>query len=175
MSKVLNKIKKTGQKVYGTRDTPIRTGLNVLLDASTGFSKLRGNAAKQAIAAAKRAAKAAAAAAAAERAAKRAAKEEAITIVPPGIEAGAKAHANKFMSGDVSPLPYEIPRRRSTRAVGGSSPSQNLREVVSVEELAKGGMAKKTSKKKTSKKKTSVQKKPRGVGAATCGYGRALR
>ena len=41
---------------------------------------------------------------------------------------------------------------------------------------AKGGMInKKPSAKKTSKKKTSVQKKPRGVGAATRGYGRALR
>ena len=44
-----------------------------------------------------------------------------------------------------------------------------------LEKKAKGGMAKKASAKKTSAKKTATRRKPRGVGVAKRGYGRAMR
>ena len=54
VKKLLKEMQETGQQVYGTRRTPIRTGLRVAIDAATGGKELKTNLALRAAQAAKR-------------------------------------------------------------------------------------------------------------------------
>ena len=206
VKKLLKEMQETGQQVYGTRRTPIRTGLRVAIDAATGGKELKTNLALRAAQAAKR------------KAAKLAAKREANKALKKAKEFDlsdlkAQAEANKYekelrdqiYKGENQELLYILnqqleqtekdaqktpktpatpatPAGRSKLSKGGPRTAKacaaaergalagrRRKGKVTVEEVqkrAKGGMV---------KKKTSARKKPRGVGAATRGYGRALR
>ena len=195
VKKLLKEIQESGQQVYGTRRTPIRTGLRVAIDAATGGKELKTNLALKAAQAAKKRA--------ADLAAKRKNKDkppsadtrrmleestedkinraneegvqESKTLpkTPKTPKAGKKAKPTK--AGQKAKTPKASgPRMGSTAKAGaaaerGALAGRRRKGKVTVEEVqkrAKGGMV---------KKKTSARKKPKGVGAATRGYGRALR
>ena len=198
VKKLLKEIQESGQQVYGTKDRPFRTAGNVLVDAALGGRKLKTNLALKAAQAAKK--KAADLAAkrknkdkppsadtrrmleeSTEDKINRANEEgvqESKTLpktpkTPKTPKAGKKAKPTK--AGQKAKTPKASgPRMGSTAKAGaaaeiGALAGRRRKGKVTVEEVqkrAKGGMV---------KKKTSARKRPRGVGAATRGYGRALR
>ncbi len=229
VKKLLKKMQETGQQVYGTRRTPIRTGLRVAVDAATGGKELKTNLALRAAQAAKKKAADLAAKRKVNKALKKAKEfdlsdlksqaktnktknQELIDIVDQMYEQAKKdAQKDKPPSADTRRMLEEStedkinraneegvqesktlpktpatpagrskpssqggPRMGSTAKAGaaaerGALAGRRRKGKVTVEEVqkrAKGGMV---------KKKTSARKKPRGVGAATRGYGRALR
>ena len=186
VKKLLKEIQESGQQVYGTKDRPFRTAGNVLVDAALGGRKLKTNLALKAAQAAKKKA--------ADLAAKRKNKDkppsadtrrmleestedkinraneegvqESKTLpkTPKTPKAGKKAKTPKASGPSMGST-----AKAGAAAERGALAGRRRKGKVTVEEVqkrAKGGMV---------KKKTSARKKPKGVGAATRGYGRALR
>ena len=170
LGKMVSGLKESGQQVYGTRRTPVRTGLKVALDAGTGFRDLKTNLAVKAAQAAKKKAADLAAKREANKALKKAKEfdlsdlkaqaktnktknQELIDIVDQQLEQ-AKKDAQKTRktpatpAGRSKPSSQGGPRMGSTaKASAGAAPRPNRRKgKVTVEEVQKraaGGMAKK--------------------------------
>ena len=226
VKKLLDKVRKTGQEVYGTKDTPFRTGIKVALDAGTGFKDLKTNLGIKALrkllaqvnpnspqakeireeisrrdpdkppSADTRRMQEESTQNKINRANEEGVQESKTLPKTPKTppKAGKKKKTAKPGMGKKTNRTGQGSMRGPGRGyfMGSGSGGSGLTPRVTMTEVgtdqvggsgkgggtkkAKGGMInKKPSAKKTSKKKTSVQKKPRGVGAATRGYGRALR
>ena len=172
LGKMVSGLKESGQQVYGTRRTPVRTGLKVAIDAGTGFRDLKTNLAVKAAQAAKK------------RAAQLAAKRKVNTALKKAkkfdlSDLKAQAEANKTTNQELIDIMDQMheqaqkdaqttpampaapatpagrskpskggPRMGSTaKASAGAAPRPNRRKgKVTVEEVQKraaGGMAKK--------------------------------
>ena len=193
VKKLLDKVRKTGQEVYGTKDTPFRTGIKVALDAGTGFQDLKTNLGIKALR--KLLAQVNPNSPQAKEIREEISRRD--PDKPPSADTRRmqeESTQNKINraneegvqesktlpktpatpAGRSKPSSQGGPRMGSTAKAGaaaerGALAGRRRKGKVTVEEVqkrAKGGMV---------KKKTSARKKPRGVGAATRGYGRALR
>ncbi len=179
VKKLLKEMQETGQQVYGTKKTPFRTARNVLIDAATGGRKLKTNLGIKALQ--KILAQVNPNSPQAEEIREEISKRD--PDKPPSADT--RRMQEESTEDTLKRAEFEGKAENETLPLGGPSTGSTARAdaaaergalagrrqkgIVKVKELqkrAKGGMV---------KKKTSARKKPRGVGAATRGYGRALR